>query len=200
MDPRDLRQRAPRPPACVRRDPALRGRAPLEILIGFPQAGAGGRIGRWRLRVRECLGGLRERPFPAAWRRPCVSRTASRVAGPRDAASLPESSRSPVPPRGSAGTAAWPDRGPARPSPPARPGARYAAPPASPDRRPPSCWRRAAQPAMKASASTVGMVRRRISVPPRRTGARGSIVAIGDAVARLGSAGPPGVRGGPRAG
>src|SRR2546426_252593 len=80
-----------------------------------------------------------ERPFAAASRRPCVSRTASRVAGPRGAASPRESSWSPVSPRGSAGSSAWPARGPARPSPPARPGARYAAPPASPP-SPPSCW------------------------------------------------------------
>src|SRR2546425_13253567 len=62
-----------------------------------------------------------------------------RVAGPRDAASPPESSRSPVHPRGSAGNAAWPDRGPVRPSRPARPDARSAAPPASPP-SPTACW------------------------------------------------------------
>src|SRR6266568_3424367 len=42
-------------------------------------------------------------------------------------------------PRGSAGNAAWPDRGPVRPSPPARPDARSAAPPASPP-SPTACW------------------------------------------------------------
>ena len=58
---------------AARQDPALRGRAPLEILIGFPQAGAGdrrGRIGPVGLRARECLGGLRVGHFP----RPGVAR------------------------------------------------------------------------------------------------------------------------------
>ena len=66
---RDLRQRVLRPPSAgvCRKDPALRGRAALEILIGFPQAGAAdsrGRTGRVGLRARECLGGLRGRHFP----------------------------------------------------------------------------------------------------------------------------------------
>ena len=58
---------------AARQDPALRGRAPLEILIGFPRAGAGdrrGRIGRAGLRARERLGGLRGGHFP----RPGVAR------------------------------------------------------------------------------------------------------------------------------
>ena len=51
----------------VRQVLTLRGRAPLEILIGFLQAGGGGRRVRISIagqRVRQCLGGLRSGHFP----------------------------------------------------------------------------------------------------------------------------------------
>src|SRR5207247_7733304 len=52
---------------AVRGYPPLRGRAPLEILIGFQEAGAGdrrGRMGRVDLPARGRLGGLRSGYFP----------------------------------------------------------------------------------------------------------------------------------------
>src|SRR6266567_1944398 len=102
---------------------AFRCCAPLKLPIGFPRAGAGncgGLIGRVGWRGRKGLSGLRCGNFPRL--------EVARVY----AALLPESSLSPVSPRGSAGNFAWPDRGPDLPSPPVRPGACYASLQASP--------------------------------------------------------------------
>src|SRR5258708_9375210 len=141
--------------------------------------------GECRLASPGVPGRASGRPFAAAWRFPRVSRTASRVAGPRGAASPPESSRFPVSPRGSAGIAAWPGRGPVRPSPPARPDARSAAPPASPPSPKAGSDARRSRPGKPARSPSESRGDTSVSLPAG-LGARGSIVAIGDAETRLG--------------
>src|SRR5206468_6201787 len=89
----------------------------------------------------------------------------------------------PVHPRGSAGTGAWPDRGPARPSRPAHPGAPYVVPPAFPSSLP-SCWyARRSRPRMPARGLSEWCGESSTFVSSGLPS--GSIVAIGYAVARL---------------
>ena len=153
-------------PAGIR----LRGRAPLEILIGFRRAGAGGRRGRIGRAVlptaSACAGSGRghlprlavARAYAELLLELQVRETPHRLRSHRGLRRLLE--EAPV-------AAASPDRGPARPSPPARPGARCAAPPASPS----SPVARAAQPATSSRREHASEWRGGASAcPPRRTG------------------------------
>src|SRR5262249_40276550 len=123
-----------------------------------------------------------ERASAAACCRLCVCRTASRVAGPRDDGLPPVSSGFPVIHRGISGSAPWPDRHSPSSPPPSRRGPRYAGLPASPASA--ACDARCSRQGKSTQARSEW--RGDASSSPRvRLGARGSIVAIGDAVARL---------------
>src|SRR5262249_21329247 len=123
-----------------------------------------------------------ERALAAPSRRLCVCRTVSRVPGPRDDELLPVSSGFPVIHRGISGSAPRPDRrSPSSPR-PSCPGSRYGG------QRVATAWA-----VCEARCSRQGKPKQArlewrgdASVSPfARLGARSSVVAIGDAEARL---------------